>query len=68
MGRRGCPPPQLKPFMTMVWAALNTDGRDNQFIYVQQITRPQNWVITLIGDMPQDFKRTLQIDPQWSRL
>ena len=55
--------PQLKPFMTMVWAALNTEGRDSQFIFVQQITRPLNWVVTLIGDRPQDFKRTIHIDP-----
>ena len=50
--------PQLKPFMTMVWAALNSDGKDNQFIFVQQITRPLNWV-----DNPQTFVRTIHIDP-----
>ena len=55
--------PQLKPFMTMVWAALNTEGRDNQLIFVQQITRPLNWVITLVGDNPQHFVRTIHIDP-----
>ena len=55
--------PQLKPFMTMVWAALSTEGRDNHFIFVQQITRPLKWVVALIGDRPQDFKRTIHIDP-----
>ena len=57
----------MKPLMTTVWAALNTEGRDNQFIYVQQINRPLNWAITLVGDNPQDFVRTIHIDPQWSR-
>ena len=55
--------PQLKPFMTMVWAALSTDGKDTHFIFVQQITRPLNWVVALIGDRPQDFKRLIHIDP-----